>query len=75
MYDSAGNRTPTHCPNQFLKKSEKTQNQYFAFLGPFYSFLDNIVVIFTMSAKFRTFWSCQTSISTHFQKIAFLGPF
>ena len=43
------------------KKSQKTQNQYFAFLGPFYSFLDNIVVIFRISAKFSTFWSCQKS--------------
>ena len=71
-----------HFPNQreilyilVMSKIEKTQKQYFAFLGPFCPFLDNIVVIFTMSAKFSTFWSCQTSISTHFQKIAFLGSF
>ena len=64
-----------HFPNQreilyilVMSKIEKTQKLYFAFLGPFYSFLDNIVVIFTTSAKFSTFWSCQTSISTKFQK-------
>ena len=57
-----------------FERSQKTQNQYFAFLGPFCSFLGNIVVIFTMSAKFSTFWSCQTSISTKSQKITFFCP-
>ena len=71
-----------HFPNQreilyilVMSKIEKTQKQYFAFLGPFYPFLDNIFVIFTMSAKFSTFWSCQTSILSKFQKMRFFRRF
>ena len=53
-------------------QSRKSQKQYFVFLGPFCPFLDNIVVISTMSAKFSTFWSCQTSILWKLQKMSFL---